>query len=141
MRREMRKIKHVDTNVCGKTPLLFPTHLHYPFLFSRIAWLFGCSSKQPVFSNKDTRYTLSLFYTLSNMDYHNHEQQHDTPLIFNITTVDYNRKDPVFWIEAIVSRCFFLLNGKLSDRIVDPESIDHLNQVQAQDTTHSSILQ
>lgn len=39
------------------------------------------------------------------MDYHNHEeqQQHDTPLIFNITTVDYNRKDPVFWIEAIVS--------------------------------------
>lgn len=74
------------------------------------------------------------------MDYHNHEeqQQHDTPLIFNITTVDYNRKDPVFWIEAIVSR---LLHGKSSDRIVDPENIDHLNQVQVQDTTHSSILQ
>ncbi|KAI7877376.1 hypothetical protein K492DRAFT_239236 [Lichtheimia hyalospora FSU 10163] len=33
------------------------------------------------------------------MDYPNHEQ-HDKPLIFNITTVDYNRKDPVFWIET-----------------------------------------
>lgn len=42
------------------------------------------------------------------MDYHHYEQQQqlDTPLIFNITTVDYNRKDPVFWIETIVSRPF-----------------------------------
>ncbi|CDS10155.1 hypothetical protein LRAMOSA02832 [Lichtheimia ramosa] len=39
------------------------------------------------------------------MDYHHYEQQQqlDTPLIFNITTVDYNRKDPVFWIETITT--------------------------------------
>lgn len=74
-------------------------------LSSRIAWLFGCSSKQAT-----CFFTLPTLFLFSHytMDYHHYEQQQqlDTPLIFNITTVDYNRKDPVFWIETIVSRPF-----------------------------------